>query len=110
MTKWYVLFKASGKYLFAITVILMLSGCHDIKHNVPTSAYMKFLETHNGSSVSIDCKDGFLIKTYISQGWDSSSEEVIINDADQPVRCNENNVKIQVKETVATGSLVGSTH
>lgn len=86
------------KVLIFALMALVLIGCDGKEKK-------DFIQKY-GSMERYYCDDsGFLIREYVYNS--NIYRDLIKNDAKVPTRCS-NNIEIKVKETVATGALIGS--
>lgn len=92
------------KHLLLIALALLFIGCE----GAPTPHYDKFVDTYGSNSRFYCDESGFLIEERAYSIPDHISRDVVRNDSYTPVRCNVEDISIQVKETVATGTLSGN--
>lgn len=97
-------------FMIGLTVmtIFVLIGCTDPQPKKTMDAKtIALIEAHDGASTWLECEEGFLREHRIwSEDYDYlHTADLVLNDAGIPTRCGD--ARINVKESVATGSLSG---
>lgn len=97
-------------FMIGLTVMMVfvVLGCSESQPKKPMDAKTKALiDAHDGAYTWLECEEGFLREHRI---WDEDfnylhTADLVLNDAGIPTRCGD--ARINVKESVATGSLSG---